>query len=68
MAAVSNGRGLNLRGWVANSIDPTLERTVENISSLESRISAPCLGIFAFEPQADFEALAQALEVDALSA
>jgi dethiobiotin synthetase len=61
-------RGLRLRGWVANSIDPTLERTAENISSLESRISAPRLGIFAFEPQADYQALAQALEVDALSA
>jgi len=40
----------------------------ENISSLESRISAPCLGIFAFEPQADLAALAQALAVNALIA
>jgi len=61
-------RGLNLRGWVANSIDPGFERVTENISSLENRISAPCLGIFAFEPQADLETLAQALAVDALIA
>jgi dethiobiotin synthetase len=61
-------RGLNLRGWVANSIDPSFERVTENISTLENRISAPCLGIFAFEPQADLEALAQALAVNALIA
>jgi dethiobiotin synthetase len=61
-------RGLNLRGWVANSIDPGFERVTENISSLKSRISAPCLGIFAFEPQADLETLARALAVNALIA
>jgi dethiobiotin synthetase len=61
-------RGLRLRGWVANSIDPKFERLTENISSLESRISAPCLGIFPFEPQADPVALAQALAVNALTA
>ena len=61
-------RGLRLRGWVANSIDPEFERATENISSLEGRISAPCLGIFSFEPQADPETLAQALAVDALMA
>jgi dethiobiotin synthetase len=61
-------RGLHLRGWVANSIDPGFERVTENISTLENRISAPCLGIFAFEPQADLDALAQALAVNALIA
>jgi dethiobiotin synthetase len=61
-------RGLRLRGWVANSIDPKFERLTENIASLESRIAAPCLGIFSFEPQADDETLAQALAVDALMA
>jgi dethiobiotin synthetase len=59
---------LRLRGWVANSIDPKFERLTENISSLKSRISAPCLGIFSFEPQADIKTLAQALAVDALMA
>jgi dethiobiotin synthetase len=61
-------RGLRLRGWVANSIEPNFERLTENISSLESRISAPCLGIFSFEPQADPKALGEALAVDALTA
>jgi dethiobiotin synthetase len=61
-------RGLRLCGWVANAIDPTILRLTENISSLESRISAPCLGIFPFEPRAEPETLPQALAVDALMA
>ena len=59
-------RGLRLRGWVANAIDPNFERAAENISTLQSRISAPCVGILSFEPRADPEALARELEVDAL--
>jgi dethiobiotin synthetase len=59
-------RGLRLRGWVANSIDPGFERLAENISSLQRRISAPCVGFFSFEPRAEPEALARDLAVDAL--
>lgn len=59
-------RGLRLRGWVANTIDPQVERLKENISSLQSRLAAPCLGYFSFEPKASFETLAQGLAVDAL--
>lgn len=59
-------RGLRLRGWVANCIDPSFERPAENVSTLESRISAPCLGIFPYAPQADPRTLAQVLAVDAL--
>jgi dethiobiotin synthetase len=61
-------RGLALRGWVANSIDPRFERLTENMATLQSRISAPCLGFFPFEPQADPQILAQALAVNALAA
>jgi dethiobiotin synthetase len=61
-------RGLRLCGWVANAIDPAVLRLAENISSLENRISAPCLGIFPFEPQAAPGTLAQALAIDALMA
>jgi dethiobiotin synthetase len=59
-------RGLHLRGWVANSIEAQFERTAENISTLRSRISAPCVGIFSFDPKAHPEAFARDLEVNAL--
>jgi dethiobiotin synthetase len=59
-------RGLHLRGWVANSIDPGFERLADNIASLQSRLRAPCLGNFSFEPQAALETLAQGLAVHAL--
>lgn len=59
-------RGLHLRGWVANCIDPAFERLPENMSSLKSRIAAPCLGFFPFEPHADPESLARILTADAL--
>jgi dethiobiotin synthetase len=61
-------RGLRLSGWVANGLDPQFERLTENISSLRSRIAAPCLGFFSFQPQANPDALAQNLAVDALIA
>jgi dethiobiotin synthetase len=60
-------RGLRLRGWVANSIDPLFDRLTENISTLQSRISAPYLGFFPFEPDADPQTLAQLLAVNALA-
>jgi dethiobiotin synthetase len=59
-------RGLRLRGWVANSVDPAFERLPENVASLETRISAPCLGFFSFDPQADPQSLATTLDLDAL--
>ena len=59
-------RGLHLRGWVANSIDPGFERLSENMLSLQNRISAPCVGFFSFEPKAEPDALARVLAVDAL--
>ena len=59
-------RGLRLRGWVANAIDPGFERLPENIASLRNRLRAPCLGNFSFEPQASLETVAQGLAVHAL--
>jgi len=57
-------RGLRLRGWVANTMDPRFERLEENISTLHARIAAPCLGLFEFAPLADADAAAQALSLD----
>ena len=59
-------RGLRLSGWVANAIDPGFERLADNIASLRSRLRAPCLGNFSFEPLAPNATLAQGLAVHAL--
>jgi dethiobiotin synthetase len=61
-------RGLRLRGWVANCIDPRFERMHENISSLQCRILAPCLGVVPFQPRPDISGLARAIAIDALVA
>ena len=37
--------GLALAGWIANCIDPAMGYRQENIETLNSAISAPCLGV-----------------------
>ncbi len=61
-------RGLRVRGWVANAIDPQFERLAENVSSLRDRISAPCLGFLPFSPSYDPDTLAHSLDVGPLAA
>ena len=41
-------RGLDLAGWVANRIDPTMTRFDENLAALEARIPAPLLGVLPY--------------------
>jgi dethiobiotin synthetase len=41
-------RGLRLAGWVANRIDPGMERCAENIEFLTGALSAPLLGEIPF--------------------
>lgn len=36
--------GNPLAGWVANQVDPVMERLAENLDSLEALLPAPCLG------------------------
>jgi dethiobiotin synthetase len=38
-------RGLNLAGWIANVVDPAMSAFNENVATLETAISARCLGI-----------------------
>ena len=47
-------RGLNLAGWIANTIDPQMSAFKENLQSLEKRIPAPCLGVVSYQPRPDF--------------
>lgn len=42
-------RGLKLAGWVANEIDPAMPMFDDNVSSLQQRISAPCLGVVRWQ-------------------
>ena len=37
-------RGLPLAGWVANRIDPQMNRFEENLQALKERLPAPLLG------------------------
>jgi dethiobiotin synthetase len=37
-------RGLNLVGWIANRIDPTMACQDENVAALERLLSAPRIG------------------------
>jgi len=41
-------RGLVLSGWVANQIDPHFSCLSENLSALERRIPAPCIGVLPY--------------------
>jgi dethiobiotin synthetase len=41
-------RGLRLAGWVANRVDPDMERCGENIAFLERTLGAPLLGDIPF--------------------
>lgn len=45
--------GLKLLGWVANCIEPDMAYQQENISYLQQKLTAPCLGILPYqsEPQ-----------------
>lgn len=45
-------QGAVFAGWVANSIDPALERPAQNLSSLELRLGREPLAVFPFEPDA----------------
>ena len=45
--------GCRLIGWIGNRIDPEMERSEENISTLQERLTAPCLGLLPFAAQPD---------------
>ena len=44
--------GAEFAGWVANTIDPTLQRSTENLASLERMLGSAPAAVFPFEPQA----------------
>jgi dethiobiotin synthetase len=44
-AEAIRARGLGLAGWIANRIDPAMERWQGNVAALEFRLAAPLLGV-----------------------
>jgi len=40
--------GVELAGWVANSIDPKIERAAQNLASLERMLGSEPLAVFPF--------------------
>lgn len=42
-------RGLKLAGWVANEIEPHMPMFEENLTSLQQRISSPCLSVVRWQ-------------------
>ena len=43
--------GLQLAGWVANTLDPAMACRDENIATLRQRLAAPLLGVLPWHPQ-----------------
>ena len=43
-------RGIKLKAWVGNRVDPEFPRAQATIETLRERLAAPCLGIVPFAP------------------
>jgi len=46
-------RGLSFTGWIANRIDPHMQRFEENLAALAQRLPAPLLGVVPYSPGQD---------------
>ncbi|RJN25368.1 dethiobiotin synthase, partial [Xanthomonas vasicola] len=62
-AAAIAADGLQCIGWIANEIDPQMERIEENIGMLRQRLAMPCWGRIPWRPGADAVAQAHGLEL-----
>ncbi len=54
--------GLHLAGWVANQLMPDMPALADNLSALNSRLSAPLLGVLPWQPDAAPERVAACLQ------
>lgn len=59
-------RGLQLAGWIANTVDGQMLQHAENLATLEALLSAPCLGKLPRLAAADPAQLAPHLDAAAL--
>lgn len=58
--------GLRLAGWVANVIDPDMLAVEDNVETLRSMLSAPCLGVLPWAPGRSASDRAAALDISPL--
>ncbi|EGM79386.1 dethiobiotin synthase [Rheinheimera sp. A13L] len=58
--------GLKLLGWVANCIDPDMAYQQENISYLQQKLTAPCLGVLPYQSEPQINATLATAFVQAL--
>jgi dethiobiotin synthetase len=56
------GRDLSLVGWVANQIDPDMQRIDENIEALTQRLHCPLMGVVPFRNPQDASQIALTLQ------
>jgi len=55
-------RGLQLAGWVGNSVDPNFERREANMDTLRTRLAANCLGILPYSPDSSAREISNAFQ------
>ena len=59
--------GCRLAGWIANDIDPAMERADDNFGLLSQRLAAPCLGRMPHGEAGAALAMARYLDIAALA-
>jgi len=64
-AAIGEAR-LELAGWIANAVDPSMSVADENVAALVERLPAPLLGRLPFMAKPDARVLASHLDIGAL--
>lgn len=64
-AAAIAADGLACVGWIANEVDPQMERVEENIAMLGQRLAMPCWGRIRWRPGTDAASQAQGLQLPA---
>lgn len=57
---------LQLKGWIANSIDPQMLAQRENIQALEQRLGCPLLGVIPHVKEIDLRDLSKLLKLEKL--
>ncbi len=60
------GDGCRLLGWIANRIDPAMDRAEQNLATLRARIDAPLLGVLDHAPGRTPEQAAGQLDASTL--